>query len=124
MGFDNVSTKNFAGSDTAIVRSLGSGEAVLRPAKWVHIVVEQSILLLDAEPRLLVGGQLHRFQTRVAVVRFGWFLVVLVRVAKDESVVSQVERVPIDGHWIQIDVRVAAFCLISRATIVIPNGQF
>ena len=58
------------------------------------------------------------------MIGFGWLLVVFVSVAEDQSVISQVERIPIDGHRVQIDVRVAAFSLIGRTAIVIPNGQF
>lgn len=51
-------------------------------------------------------------------------LVVLVGLAHDQFVVATPEGVPVDGHWVQIHIRVAAFGLASRAAIEIPNGQF
>lgn len=123
MSLDNVAAENFVGAYTAVVGPLRSGESVLRPTERVHIVVEQRVFLLDAEPRLLIGCQLHGFKAGVAVVGLGGLLVVLVRVAQDETVVAQVERIAVDGNWVKVDVRVASFSLIGRATVVVPDWQ-
>ena len=124
VSLDNIATKDFAGADTAVIWALGSGEAILGPAKGMQIVVEQSVLLLDAEPRLVLAGQLHGFQAGSAVVGLARFLVVLVGVAENESVVAQVKGIPVDSHRIEVDVRVAALGLVSRAAVIVPNRQF
>lgn len=124
MGLDDVTTKDFVGTHAAIVGALGSGEAVLRPAERVHVIVEQGVLLLDTKPGLMFGRQLHSFEARPAVVRLSRLLVVLVRLAEDESVVAQVERIPVDGHGVEIDIGIASFRLVCGAAVIVPNWQF
>ena len=41
-------------SDAAVVGSLGSREPALGPAEGMLVLVEDGVLLLDAEPRVLV----------------------------------------------------------------------
>ena len=122
VSFDYVSTKDFVGSNTAIIGSLRSGEPILGPAERVEIGIEQRVLLFDTKPRFEFGSQFHGFQTGVAMVRFGGFLVVLVGVAENQTIVSKTEGISVDGNRIQVHVGVATFCLICRATIVVPNG--
>ena len=124
MGLDDIATVDFIGTDTAVVGSLGSRESVLGPSEWMQIVVQQCVLLFDTEPGILVTGCLHGFEASCTVVCFGRLLIVLVRIAEDQSVVAQIERIAVDGHRMQENVRVAAFCLVSRTSIVVPYGQF
>ena len=56
MSLDDVTSVDAVGADAAVVGSLGAGEAVLGPAEGVVVLVEEGVLLLDAEPRLLVLG--------------------------------------------------------------------
>jgi hypothetical protein len=48
------------------------------------------------------------------MVRLGRLLVVLVRLAEDELVVAETERVPVNGDRVEVDVGVGAFGLVSR----------
>lgn len=50
--------------------------------------------------------------------------VVLVGFTKDQLVVSKTERIPVHGHRVQVDIRVAALGLAGRAAIKVPNRQF
>merc|ERR1712071_498819 len=111
VSLDDIATVDFVGSHTAVVGSLGSGESILGPSEGMEIVIEQRVLLFDAEPGLLVAGQLHGFQTLGTVIGVGGFLVVLVGVAQDQTVVAQVERIAVNGNWIEENVGIAAFRL-------------
>lgn len=85
---------------------LGSREPIFGPAKWVHVLVEKSVFLLDSEPGLLVLGLLHDLIAALSVVGLSRLLVVLVGLAEDELVAAQSEGVIVDGHWVQVDVGV------------------
>ncbi len=58
------------------------------------------------------------------MVGFCGQLVVLVSLAQDQFVVAKAEGVPVHGHGMQVDIRVAAFGLPGGAAIKVPNGQF
>ncbi len=99
------------GADAAIVGALGSGEPVLGPAEGVAILVEEGVLLLDAEPGRLRLGALHDFVASLAAIGLGRDLVVLIGLAEDELVVAQPERITVDRDGVEIHVRVRALGL-------------
>ena len=51
VGLDDVTAVDLVGADAAVVGALGTGEAVLGPSEGVLVLVQQGVLLLDAEPR-------------------------------------------------------------------------
>ena len=105
--FDDLASKRDVGACRAVVRSLRSGESNLDrgaakgacrrfgPSEWVA-VLEESVLLLDAEPRLrreiLVKGSLRGS----AGVAGDSFSLGRVAVAEDEDVRVAAEGVPED----------------------------
>ncbi len=56
VGLNDVAAVDLVGPHAAVVGPLGPGEAVLGPAERVLVLVQEGVLLLDAEPRLLVLG--------------------------------------------------------------------
>ena len=54
-------------SHCAVVRSLWPGEASLWPAKRMSIKVQQSVLLLNAKPRVLILYLLHHLATTATI---------------------------------------------------------
>lgn len=68
MRLDEISSKDLAGTDTTVIRTLGTGETHLGPTVDLSIGVKQSVLLLETEPGLFCGGRLHDFGTVGAVV--------------------------------------------------------
>ena len=52
------------------------------------VLVEQSVLLLNSEPGMLVLGLLHNLLAHLPVVRVGWLLVVFVGFAHHQNVVT------------------------------------
>ena len=58
-----VRVSHLVGPDAAVVWSLGSREAALGPAEGVLVLVQDGVLLLDAEPRVL-GLKMEWYSTR------------------------------------------------------------
>lgn len=113
---------HLVGTNAAIVGSLGSGETVLGPAQWMAIKVEEGVLLLNTEPGLLCGALVGHLQAGLALVGVRRGAIELVGVAHHQDVVAAPERVLVDGHRIQVGVRVGSLGLVARASIVVPNG--
>lgn len=68
VSFDDVTHDNLASTDTAVVGALRSRVTVLGPAIGTVVEVEQGVLLLKTEPRLVLGVSLHQLGALVAVV--------------------------------------------------------
>jgi hypothetical protein len=66
---------------------------------------------------------LHCLHAGLSVVGLSWLLVVLVRLAEDQLIVPEPERVPVEGHRVEVDVRVGALGLPGRAAIEVPDWQ-
>ena len=77
---------------------LRSWETILRPSKWMRVLVEESVLLFYSKPRMLILGLVHHLLAQLAVVGVRWLLVVLVGITHDEYVVPSPEwvRVKLD----------------------------
>lgn len=50
VSLDEITSKDLAGSNSTVVRTLGSGEPTLGPTVRSTIRVEESVLLLESEP--------------------------------------------------------------------------
>jgi hypothetical protein len=68
VGFDNVTAVDPSGTDTTVVRTLGSGETALWPSVRVFIEVKQGVLLLKPEPGKYGLVCLHDPVTLITVV--------------------------------------------------------
>lgn len=53
----------------------------------------------------------------------GWSLVISVGVAQDQLILPAAERVAVDGHRVEVNVRIAAFGLVRGASVVVPHWQ-
>lgn len=85
------------------------------------IEVQEGVLLLDTEPGLGVQALVGYLQTGLSLVGLRGGAVELVGVAHHQDVVAATEGVLVDGHRIEVGVRVGALGLVARAAIVIPN---
>lgn len=56
VSLDEITGKDLAGSDSAVVRTLGGGEPTLGPTVRLTVRVEQGVLLLETEPGLVLSG--------------------------------------------------------------------
>ena len=89
-------------TSTAVVWALRSGETAFWPAEWSAIHVEQSVLLLQTEPRDVVLGQIHDLLRVVAVVGPVRGAVIVVALREDEDVVTATEGVLEDGSSTEV----------------------
>jgi hypothetical protein len=123
VGLDDVSADDLTSTDTTVVRTLGRREAVLGPAVWVVIHIEEGVLLLQTEPWLVLGVGLHELGTLVAVVVLVRGAIGHPRLGENENVGYAAHRIGEDGNRPQVDIRVVAGGLVRRGTIEIPDGQ-
>lgn len=119
----NVAAKHLVSADAAIIRSLWPREAALWLAERLLVKVKQRVLLLDAEPRLLGLHLGSGLGARVAPIRLAGRVIELEGLAHDQDVVAALERVPVDGHGMQVRVRVVASRLARGAAVIVPDGQ-
>ena len=69
---DDVATYGEANTDRAVIRPHRWREATLRPAEWMVVQVEERVLLLDTEPRLVRLRRLeYRRAARTMIVNLG-----------------------------------------------------
>lgn len=123
VGVDDVAAEDLAGADTAVVGALGPGEAVLGPAIGPAVDVEERVLLLEAEPKLLRGVRLHKdVGVAAEVIRVG-LAVGAPRLAHDEDVVTETERVRVEGDGAEVDIGIVAGRLARRRAVEVPLWQ-
>ena len=120
VGLDDVTAEDLAGSYTAVVGALRSREAVLGPAVWPAELVEESVLLLETEPELVLLVLLEDNGGVVAeVVRVG-AAIRHVGFAHDEDVVAQTEGVGVVRDGAEVDIGVVTGRLTRRRAVKVP----
>jgi hypothetical protein len=90
---DEITGKHLSSSNTTVVRTLRSGETVLGPSEDLSIGVEESVLLLETEPRLVLLGGVHDLLGVSSVVGLVDGSVVVVALAQNEDVVTTSEGI-------------------------------
>ena len=118
-----VAVEENSRTSTAVVGALGARESVFRPTVWGTVGVEQGVLLLKAEPRFVVLGEVHDLGGMVTVVGLVGCAVVVVTLGEDENVVTFTEGVLEDGSGPQVDVGVATGGLVGGRTVEIPDTE-
>ena len=74
-------------------------------------LIEESVLLLNSEPGMLVLAPLHELIALLAMVGVGGLLVVPVGLAQNKLVVSQAEGVTVHRHGVEVDIGVGTLSL-------------
>jgi len=123
MRLDDIAAEDLAGAVAAVVGSLRGREAVPGPAVRPARRVEQRVLLLQPEPKLLRGVLLHQHGSVVAEVVGVGLAVRHPRLAQDEDVVAEAEGVRVHGDGAEVDVGVVARRLAGRGAVKVPFGQ-
>lgn len=98
-------------------------ERRLGPSERMPVDVEQRVLLLHAEPRVLVLRRVHRLQAATAVVGRMRLELVVERLAHHQLVLAHTERVRVDGHRLQEHVRVGTRGLPGRRAVEVPQRE-
>lgn len=120
MGLDNVTAVYLASTDTTVVRALGTGETTLGPSVWFAILIKESVLLLETEPRLLVLVGLHELGTFVAVVEFVGSTVRVPALSQDEDVVAATEWIREHSDGTEVDIRILTWSLSGGRPVEVP----
>lgn len=117
---DEITGVHLAGTDTTVVRTLGSGEPLLGPSVRVSIGIEQGVFLLETEPGFLVGDQVHGLLGEMTLVGGVRGTVVVVTFTQDQDVLAASEGILEDGGGSEEDVRVVAGGLGGGGTVKVP----
>lgn len=123
MSLDDVTAVDLAGTDTAVVGTLGTGETATGPAVGPSVSAEESVLLLETEPEALVGVGLHQTVGVVTVVELVGASIGIPGLAKNEDVVTLTERIGVVGNGAKVDIGVVTGGLGSGRTIEVPFGK-
>lgn len=123
VGLDDVTAVDLAGTDTAVVRALGTGETTTGPAVGPSIGTEQSVLLFQTEPELLLGVGLHQASSLVAVVELVRAAIGIPGLTQDQNVVALAERVGEDRAGAEVDIGVVTGSLAGGGTVEVPLGE-
>lgn len=59
VSFYDVTAVDLSGTNPAVVRTLGTGEAIRRPAIRTTVETEKSVFLLQTKPQLVLGIRFH-----------------------------------------------------------------
>jgi hypothetical protein len=122
VGFYYVPAINPASSDSAVVRTLGTGETTTRPAIGPTVGAEQSVLLLKTEPEFLSGVGLHQAGSVVTEVELVGASIGIPGLAENQNVVTLAEGVGEDSDGAEIDIGVVAGGLGGGGTVEVPFG--
>ena len=120
MSLDNITTHDTARADTAVVRTLRSGETALRPAIRTAINAHKRVLLLNTEPALLVLALLKDLRGVVAVVGLVRCAIIVVALGQNEHIVAATEGIREVRHGAEVHVRVVTRSLARRRTVKVP----
>ena len=123
VSLDNVTLDNLAGTDTTVVRALGSRETQRGPAEGAVVEIKQSVLLLETEPGLVLGVGLHHLIGLIAVVELVGGAVGVPALGQDDDVGGAAERVGEDSDGAQVDVGVVTGGLLGGGAIEVPGGE-
>ena len=110
-------------TNTAVVRTLGTWKASLRPTEWLVIRIKEGVLLLEAEPGNIVLCQLHglgRIMTEVCLIGGA---VAIVGGSENDNIVTTAERILVERGWTKKNIRVMAGGLAGGRTIEVPVGE-
>lgn len=123
MSLDDITAVDLAGTNTAVVGTLGTGETTTGPAVGPAVSAEQSVLLLQTEPELLLGVGLHQAGSLVTEIELVGTAIGIPGLAEDEDVVTLAEGVGEDSAGTEVDIGVIAGGLAGGGTVEVPFGE-
>jgi len=123
VGFDEIAGENFAGTSTTVIRALGAWETAFRPTIGSTVNIEQSIFLLETEPRDFGLRFIHNFFRVVTIVGPVGSTIIVVALGEDEDIVTTTERILEDSGGAQVDIGIVARGLVGGGTIKVPDTE-
>ena len=123
MSLNDIPAVDLASANTAVVRTLGTGETTLGPAVGPAICAKQSVLLFQTEPPVFLRVGVHQTVGIVTEVELVGGAIRIPGFTENDDVVTLTERIREDADRAQIDIRVLPRGLASRGTIKVPFGK-
>ena len=130
MCVSNCSTKRYISTNRAVVRPLISWISSTRPSEWMScepaVLVQKSVLLLNSIPRFLGCSCLKNLQSVFPEVGVSWNKLLVscvfpgVGITEHDDIVASLERIWIEGNWLDDDFRVFCLGLKSRGSVIVP----
>mmetsp|Transcript_809 Transcript_809/g.1539 ORF Transcript_809/g.1539 Transcript_809/m.1539 type:complete len:215 (-) Transcript_809:5-649(-) len=118
-----LTPKNAVCTVATVVWALRTGETRFGPAKRVAVQVEKSVLLLDSEPRLLIGNFVHDFDRVRASVAGNRLTLWRVALAHHQQVIASTERILVHRDRLEKYLRVIAWRLHRGRPVKVPHRQ-
>jgi hypothetical protein len=104
VSLDDVTAVDLAGTHTAVVWALGTGETVDGPAIWSIRHIEESVFLLETEPWLVVLVRLHELGALVAVVELVGGSIGIPALGHDQDIGGATEGIGEDSAGAEVDI--------------------
>jgi hypothetical protein len=123
VSLDDVTAVDLAGTDTAIVRTLGTGETALGPSIRPAISTEEGVFLLKTEPEFLLGVNLHQTGSLVAIVVLVGGSIGVPGLAEHEDVVALTEGIGVESNRAEVYIGVVTGGLTGRGAVEVPLGE-
>ena len=123
VGLNDVTHNNLASTNTTVVRTLGGRETALGPAERSVIKVEESVLLLETKPRLVLGVSLHHLLALMTEVELVGGAIGVPALGENDDVGGTTEGIRVDGTRAEVDVRVVTRSLVCGGTVKVPDGK-
>ena len=120
VSLDDITAVDLAGTDTTVVRTLGTGETATGPAVGPPIGTEESVLLLQTEPEALAGVSLHQTVGIMTVVELVGASIGIPGLTEDKDVVTLAEGVGVVSDGAKVDIGVVTGGLVGGGTVKVP----
>lgn len=104
VGLDDITAVDLAGTDTTVVRALGTGETALGPAVGPTIGAEKGVFLFKTEPEFLLGMRFHQAVAVVTVVELVGAAIGVPGLTENKDVVATAEGIGVESTGAKVDI--------------------
>lgn len=120
MSLNNVTAVDLASSNTAVVRTLGTGEPALGPSIRPAVSSEESVFLFQTKPEFFLGVDLHQTVGLMTEVELVGCSIRIPGLAENEDVIATAERISEDSNRAEVDIGVVTGSLAGGRTVKVP----
>lgn len=111
MSLDDITAVDLARTNTAVVRTLGTGETALGPSVRPAVGAKQGVFLFQTEPPVFLGVGFHQTVGFVAVVELVGGTIRIPGFTEDEDVVATAEGIGEESNGAEVDIGVVTTSL-------------
>lgn len=106
VSLDDVTTVYLASTNTAVVRTLSTGETTLGPSVRPAVGTEEGVFLFQTEPPVFLGVGFHQTVGFVAVIELVGGTIRIPGFTEDEDVVATTEGIGEESNGAEVDIGV------------------